>query len=77
VAALGDWPARVPVMHAEIDVLEAWFGYLFGELFERHRLDGASRRADRRRKNRLAPGVRSSVPNGVPWSTKMSNLSTL
>ena len=28
-----DWPARVPVTDAEVDVFEAWFGDLFGELF--------------------------------------------
>ena len=28
-----DWPERVPVTHAEIDVFEAWFGDLFDELF--------------------------------------------
>jgi hypothetical protein len=28
-----DWPARVPVANAEIDVFEAWFGDLFDELF--------------------------------------------
>jgi hypothetical protein len=28
-----DWPARVPVTDAEIDVFEAWFGDLFDELF--------------------------------------------
>lgn len=28
-----DWPERVPVLQAEIDVFEAWFGYLFDELF--------------------------------------------
>jgi len=30
---LDDWPARVPVTHAEIDVFEAWFGDLFDGLF--------------------------------------------
>ncbi len=28
-----DWPQRVPVTDAEIDVFEAWFGDLFDELF--------------------------------------------
>lgn len=28
-----DWPERVPVSEAEIDVFEAWFGDLFDELF--------------------------------------------
>ncbi|MBK8456908.1 MAG: hypothetical protein IPL47_07170 [Phyllobacteriaceae bacterium] len=28
-----DWPERVPVTDAEIDVFEAWFGDLFQELF--------------------------------------------
>jgi len=28
-----DWPERVPVSQAEIDVFEAWFGNLFDELF--------------------------------------------
>ena len=30
---LDDWPERVPVTQAEIDVFEAWFGDLFDELF--------------------------------------------
>jgi hypothetical protein len=30
---LDDWPARVPVTHAEVDVFEAWLGDLFDELF--------------------------------------------
>ncbi|HUZ14542.1 MAG TPA: hypothetical protein VMU93_17070 [Caulobacteraceae bacterium] len=30
-----DWPARVPVTPAEVDVFEAWFGDLFDELFSR------------------------------------------
>ncbi len=30
---IDDWPARVPVTDAEIDVFEAWFGDLFDELF--------------------------------------------
>ena len=29
-----DWPQRVPVFEAEVDVFEAWFGDLFDELFE-------------------------------------------
>ena len=29
-----DWPERLPVMQAEVDVFEAWFGDLFDELFE-------------------------------------------
>jgi hypothetical protein len=28
-----DWPARVPVTDAEVDVFEAWFGDLLDELF--------------------------------------------
>jgi hypothetical protein len=28
-----DWPERVPVTRAEVDVFEAWFGDLFDELF--------------------------------------------
>ncbi|MGC4025630.1 MAG: hypothetical protein QM744_11025 [Mesorhizobium sp.] len=28
-----DWPDRVPVTAAEVDVFEAWFGDLFDELF--------------------------------------------
>ena len=28
-----DWPERVPVSQAEIDVFEAWFSNLFDELF--------------------------------------------
>ena len=28
-----DWPERVPVAQAEVDVFEAWFGDLFDELF--------------------------------------------
>ena len=28
-----DWPARVPVTDAEVDVFEAWFGDVFDELF--------------------------------------------
>jgi len=28
-----DWPERVPVTDAEVDVFEAWFGDLFDELF--------------------------------------------
>jgi hypothetical protein len=30
---IDDWPARVPVTEAEIDVFEAWFGDPFDELF--------------------------------------------
>jgi hypothetical protein len=30
---IDDWPQRVPVTKAEIDVCEAWFGDLFDELF--------------------------------------------
>lgn len=28
-----DWPERVPVTDAEIDLFEAWFGDIFDELF--------------------------------------------
>ena len=28
-----DWPERVPITDAELDVFEAWFGDLFDELF--------------------------------------------
>ena len=28
-----DWPERVPVTQAAVDVFEAWFGDLFDELF--------------------------------------------
>jgi len=28
-----DWPEEVPITEAEIEVFEAWFGYLFDELF--------------------------------------------
>ena len=28
-----DWPERVPVTAAEVDVFEAWFGDLFDDLF--------------------------------------------
>jgi hypothetical protein len=28
-----DWPERIPVTHAELDVFEAWFGDLFDEFF--------------------------------------------
>lgn len=31
---IDDWPARVPVTDAEIDIFGAWFGDLFDELFE-------------------------------------------
>ncbi len=30
---IDDWPERVPVTEAELDVFEAWFGDLFDELF--------------------------------------------
>jgi hypothetical protein len=30
-----DWPERVPVTTAEVDVLEAWFGDILDELFGR------------------------------------------
>jgi hypothetical protein len=30
-----DWPERVPITDAELDVFEAWFGDLFDELFGR------------------------------------------
>jgi hypothetical protein len=30
---IDDWPVRVPVTDAEIDVFEAWFGDLFDEFF--------------------------------------------
>ena len=30
---LDDWPARVPVTDAEVDIFEAWFGDVFDELF--------------------------------------------
>ena len=33
-AVTDDWPRRVPVTEAEVDVFEAWFGDLFDELFE-------------------------------------------
>ncbi len=29
-----DWPERVPVTAAEVDVFEAWFGDILDELFE-------------------------------------------
>jgi len=32
-AVTDDWPRRVPVTEAEVDVFEAWFGDLFDELF--------------------------------------------
>jgi hypothetical protein len=32
-AVTDDWPERVPVTDAELDVFEAWFGDLFDELF--------------------------------------------
>lgn len=28
-----DWPGRVPVAEAEVDVFEAWFGDIFDDLF--------------------------------------------
>jgi hypothetical protein len=28
-----DWPNRVPITDAELDLFEAWFGDLFDELF--------------------------------------------
>ncbi len=28
-----DWPERVPITSAEVDVFEAWFGDVFDELF--------------------------------------------
>jgi hypothetical protein len=30
---IDDWPERVPVTDAEIDVFEAWFGDILDELF--------------------------------------------
>lgn len=30
---MDDWPEHVPITDAELDVLEAWFGDLFDELF--------------------------------------------
>lgn len=30
---IDDWPERVPVTEAEVDVFEAWFGDLFDEMF--------------------------------------------
>jgi hypothetical protein len=32
-AVTDDWPDRVPVTNAELDVFEAWFGDLFDEMF--------------------------------------------
>jgi hypothetical protein len=32
-AVTNDWPERVPITAAELDVFEAWFGDLFDELF--------------------------------------------
>ena len=32
-----DWPNRVPVTNAELEVFEAWFGDLFDEMFGRCR----------------------------------------
>ena len=28
-----DWPARVPVTVAEVELFEAWFGHLFDRMF--------------------------------------------
>jgi hypothetical protein len=32
-----DWPEDVPVTRAEVDVIEAWLGELFDELFKQCR----------------------------------------
>lgn len=32
-AVKDDWPERVPITDAELDVFETWFGDLFDELF--------------------------------------------
>ncbi len=32
-----DWPARVPVTEAEVELFEAWFGDLFDRTFEPRR----------------------------------------
>jgi hypothetical protein len=32
-----DWPEDIPVTRAEVDVIEAWLGDLFDNLFRRHR----------------------------------------
>jgi hypothetical protein len=32
-SVIDDWPQRVPVTQAEIDVFEAWLGDLFDEFF--------------------------------------------
>jgi len=32
-AVTDDWPERVPVTEAEVEVFERWFGDLFDELF--------------------------------------------
>jgi hypothetical protein len=32
-AVTDDWPQRVPVTDAEVDVFEAWFGDLFDDMF--------------------------------------------
>ena len=32
-AVTDDWPKRVPVSQAEVDIFEAWFGDLFDEMF--------------------------------------------
>ena len=36
-AVTDDWPERVPVTNAEIDVFEVWFGDFFNDLFWRGR----------------------------------------
>ena len=28
-----DWPERIPITDAEVDLFEAWFGDLFDDLF--------------------------------------------
>jgi hypothetical protein len=32
-AVTDDWPERVPITDAELDVFEAWLGEVFDELF--------------------------------------------
>jgi hypothetical protein len=32
-----DWPDPVPLTDAEVDIVEAWFGDLFDEMFGPHR----------------------------------------
>ena len=32
-AVTDDWPQHVPVNRAEVEVFEAWFGDILGELF--------------------------------------------